>query len=306
VTFFYNTQRHLICYVPEVDSSHRHVVISTKVNGSVISNRSVPTDVVLPHITYRDVEEAIAWLSGAFGFVEHYRYGNPVSGAQMTLGNAWIMLKRAQDQRATPKLLGFATQSLTVFILDLEAHFEHAKSFEVTILEDLHETVYGELQYAAEDLDGHHWLFSRHARDLNPERWGATVAHSAAIRPKISPILSVRNGKQAVEFYVAAFGAQVLCRLDNEQGEVVAELSAGGARFWVANESAEHLNFSPESLGGGTVRLLMLVGDPDAAFARALAAGAKPLWAVADQRYGWRVGRLIDPFGHHWEIGKPL
>ena len=272
----------------------------------MISNRSVPTDAVLPHITYRDVEEAIVWLSGAFGFVEHYRYGTPVSGAQMILGNACIMLKRAENQRATPKLLGLATQSLTVFIQDLEAHFKHAKSFGVTILEDLHETVYGELQYAAEDLDGHHWLFSRHARDLSPERWGATVAHGAPISPKISPMLSVRNGKQAVEFYVAAFGAQVLCGLDNEQGEVVAELSAGGARFWIADESPENLNFSPESLGGGTVRLVMVVDDPDTAFARALAAGAKPIWAVADQPYGWRVGRLIDPFGHHWEIGKPL
>lgn len=271
----------------------------------VISNRSVPTDVVLPHITYQDVEEAIAWLSGAFGFVEHYRYGNPVSGAQMSAGNGWLMLNRAEDQRAIPKLLGFGTQSLTVFIEDIESHFERAKSFGVTILEDLHETVYGERQYAAQDLDGHHWLFSRHARDLGPEQWGAAVAHRA-VTPKISPMLSVRKGRQAVEFYIAAFGAQVLSRVDSEQGDVVAELSAGGARFWIADESPENLNFSPESLGGSTVRLVMIVDDPDAAFARALRAGAKPIWAVADQRYGWRVGRLVDPFGHHWEIGKPL
>ena len=272
----------------------------------LISNRSVPTDVVLPHITYQDVEEAIAWLRGAFGFVEHYRYGNPVSGAQMSAGNALLMLNRAQDQREVPKRLGFGTQSLTVFIEDIESHFERAKSFGVTILEDLHETEYGERQYAARDLDGHHWLFSRHARDLSPDQWGATVAHRPVVTPKISPFLSVRKGKQAVEFYIAAFGAQVLSRVDNEQGDVVAELSAGGARFWIADESPEHLNFSPESLGGGTVRLVMIVDDPDAAFERALAAGAKPVWPVVDQRYGWRVGRLVDPFGHHWEIGKPL
>src|SRR5260370_29379659 len=156
----------------------------------------------------------------------------------MTLGNAWIMLRRAQDQRATPNLLGFATQSLTVFILDLEAHFEHAKSFEVTILEDLHETVYGELQYAAEDLDGHHWLFSRHARDLNPERWGATVAHSAAIRPNISPILSVRNGQQAVEFYVAAFGEHVLFGLVHEPVGAVSQ-------FYTAMHESIVLTHSP-------------------------------------------------------------
>jgi uncharacterized glyoxalase superfamily protein PhnB len=125
------------------------------------------------------VEEAIAWLSHAFGFVEHYRYGNPVSGAQMSIGKAWLMLKRAGNQRAIPKLLGCGTQNLTVFVEDVERHFEHAKSCRVTILEDLHETEYGELQYAAEDLDGHHWLFSCHARDLSPEQWGATVARSA-------------------------------------------------------------------------------------------------------------------------------
>jgi uncharacterized glyoxalase superfamily protein PhnB len=67
---------------------------------------------------------------------------------------------------------------LTVFIEDVEAHFEHAKSSGVAILEDLHETVYGELQYGAEDLDGHHWLFSRHARDVSPEQWGAAVSRT--------------------------------------------------------------------------------------------------------------------------------
>jgi PhnB protein len=122
----------------------------------------------------------------------------------------------------------------------------------------------------------------------------------------IAPMLSVRNGKQAIDFYTAAFGAQVLFRLDGEKDDVVAELSVGGARFWIADEAPENLNFSPESLGGGTVRLVMIVDDPDVAFARALAAGAKPVWPVADQPYGWRVGRLVDPFGHHWEIGKPL
>jgi PhnB protein len=87
---------------------------------------------------------------------------------------------------------------------------------------------------------------------------------------------------------------------------VVAQLSVGGAEFWVADESPENLNFSPESLGGGTVRLVMVVDSPDAAFARAVKAGAQVVWAVEDQPYGWRVGRIVDPFGHHWEIGKPL
>ena len=113
------------------------------------------------------LEEAIVWLRTAFGFREHYRYGGPVSGAQMSLGNAWMMLKKAQPGSATPRQFGYGTQSLTVFVEEIDAHFQQAKSAWVRLLEDLHEAVYGELQYAAEDLDGHHWLFSRHARDLS-------------------------------------------------------------------------------------------------------------------------------------------
>jgi PhnB protein len=121
----------------------------------------------------------------------------------------------------------------------------------------------------------------------------------------IEPMLSVRNGVRAIEFYKTAFGAEVLFRLDGEAGAVVAELSIGGSRFWLADESPEHFNFSPESLGGGSVRMIMVVNHPDAVFERAIEAGATAVWPVADQPYGWRVGRLVDPFGHHWEIGKP-
>ncbi len=139
-------------------------------------NRSVPADILLPHIAYRDLPEAIEWLSKAFGFSEHYRYGNPISGAQLHLGNAWIMVVTAHQRYATPAELGHGTQSLTVFVDDVDAHFAHAKSAGVKIVEELNETVYGERQYGAVDLDGHHWLFSRHARDVSPEEWGATVA----------------------------------------------------------------------------------------------------------------------------------
>jgi len=122
----------------------------------------------------------------------------------------------------------------------------------------------------------------------------------------IAPMLSVRNGVRAIEFYKAAFGAQELHRVDGEGGAVVAKMSVGESEFWLADESPEHLNFSPESLGGGSVRMVMTVNDPDAAFQRAVAAGATVVWPVDDQPYGWRVGRIVDPFGHHWEIGKPL
>ena len=122
----------------------------------------------------------------------------------------------------------------------------------------------------------------------------------------LSPMLSVRHGAKAVEFYKAAFGAGELFRIEAPDGAVVAQLSVGESQFWVADESPEHKNFSPETLGGATVRMVMVVADPDAAFARAVKAGATVVVPVEDKEYGWRVGRVVDPFGHHWEIGKPL
>ena len=121
----------------------------------------------------------------------------------------------------------------------------------------------------------------------------------------IAPMLSVRNGTAAVDFYRAAFGAIELFRIDSESGEVVARLSMEGAEFWVADESPDHLNFSPESLGGGSVRIVMTVDEPDAVFSRAIAGGAAVVWPVANRR-GWRVGRIADPFGHHWEVGREI
>jgi PhnB protein len=124
-------------------------------------------------------------------------------------------------------------------------------------------------------------------------------------RTLISPMLSVRRGAQAVEFYNSAFGAEELFRVESDTGEVVAQLSVEGAEFWVADESPEHQNFSPETLNGGSVRLILIVEDPDAAFARSIAAGAKQVWPVGEE-HEWRIGRVVDPYGHHWEIGKPL
>ena len=141
-----------------------------------MENRSVPSSTILPHVTYRDVPAAIDWLSRTFGFREHYRYGEPVNGAQLHLHDAWIMVNGTSDRRASPSQLGATTQSLTVFVDDVDAHFAHAKAQGATILEEPHETVYGEFQYAAADVEGHHWIFSRHLRDVRPQDWGAQVA----------------------------------------------------------------------------------------------------------------------------------
>jgi PhnB protein len=121
----------------------------------------------------------------------------------------------------------------------------------------------------------------------------------------IAPMLSVRNGARAVTYYQAAFGATEVFRVEDPGGSVVSRLSVEGAEFWVADESPAHANFSPESLGGGTVRMILTVPDPDAMFDRAVAAGARAVVPMTND-YGWRLGRVVDPFGHHWEIGRPL
>jgi PhnB protein len=124
---------------------------------------------------------------------------------------------------------------------------------------------------------------------------------------RLHPQLSVRHGRAAIDFYAAAFGATEDYRVGgtDDHEEVVAQLSIGDASFWVSDEAPDHQHFSPESLGGTTTRLLLIVDDPDATVACAIAAGATPDQPPADA-HGWRIGRVIDPFGHLWEIAKPL
>jgi PhnB protein len=131
----------------------------------------------------------------------------------------------------------------------------------------------------------------------------------ASIPCSIAPWLSVRDGEQAVAFYKAAFGATEVYRLEvPEGGGVVVRLSVAGAEFWVSGESSDDRNAHPEaeeSLGGGSVRMILTVADPDAVFARAVAAGASEIFPVGEE-HGWRLGRVADPFGLHWEIGHQL
>lgn len=127
----------------------------------------------------------------------------------------------------------------------------------------------------------------------------------ASFQGSLVPWLSVRNSARAVEFYKAAFGAVEVYRLEDPNGGVVSRLSINREEFWLSDESPGNGNFSPESLGGATARMILTVADPDAVFARALAAGASEVFPVMEE-YGWRLGRIVDPFGHNWEIGHPL
>ena len=121
----------------------------------------------------------------------------------------------------------------------------------------------------------------------------------------IIPNLSVRDGKDAVAFYQAAFGAVEDFRFEGDDGSIFAALRINGARFFVADESPNHGNLSPDSLGGTSVRVDLLVPSPDAMFVQALRAGATEISPVRDEEVGPRMGALRDPFGHTWLIGAP-
>jgi PhnB protein len=136
---------------------------------------------------------------------------------------------------------------------------------------------------------------------------GAVSDGDSHLQTSVLAQLSVRRGRAAIEFYKEAFGAREVYRVGgtDDNPDVVAQLSVGNASFWVSDESPENGNFSPESVGGGTVRMLLIVDDPQSAVDRAKAAGATEVYPVGEE-HGWRLGRIKDPFGHDWEIGKPL
>jgi len=120
----------------------------------------------------------------------------------------------------------------------------------------------------------------------------------------IQPELWVERPGEAIAFYEAAFGAKVVHRV-GEGDDIVAQLAVGDASFWIATSSTAAKRFSPPESGGATGRTLLVVDEPDRVAAHAVAAGATEKSPVSDE-HGWRVGRIIDPFGHEWEIGVPL
>lgn len=125
-------------------------------------------------------------------------------------------------------------------------------------------------------------------------------------RSSITAVLTVRGADEAITFYSQAFGAEEVYRNTYPDGRIVAELAVGDARFRVADEAPEASNLSPETLGGTSVRINLFVEDPDSLVERAVQHGAVLVGPVVDQSYGLRQGRLADPWGHHWLIGRPL
>jgi PhnB protein len=128
---------------------------------------------------------------------------------------------------------------------------------------------------------------------------------NATITASIAPWLSISKRSNPVAFYKTAFGAVETYRLEDPGGGIVTRLAVDTAEFWVSEEDGVDKDVATYSLGGGSVRMILTVANPDALFAQALAAGATEIFPVGEE-YGWRLGRLADPFGLHWEIGHML
>jgi PhnB protein len=121
----------------------------------------------------------------------------------------------------------------------------------------------------------------------------------------ITPFLIVNSGVKAMEFYKKAFGAIVLEKYEMPDGKLSARMGIEGAEFCIGDEEAEFNNFSPTTIGGSAVRIVIITHDVDVLFTKALEAGATQICPVTMED-SWKIGKLKDLFGHIWEIGHPL
>lgn len=138
---------------------------------------------------------------------------------------------------------------------------------------------------------------------INPETKNVS---DAAITTSLAPWLTVSDCPKAIQFYKSAFEAIEVYRLEVPGGGLVVRLSVDGAEFWVSGETFNgDGNLNSGNLGGDSIKIILTVSDPDARFVKALEAGGKEIFPVGEE-HGWRLGRLADPFGLHWEIGRPI
>jgi uncharacterized glyoxalase superfamily protein PhnB len=140
----------------------------------VITNRSAPSATVTPVLVYPDVRAAVAWLSGAFGFVERVRIGDD-HRSQMRVGaDGAVVVADVRGERQPPQA-GVVTHEVKVRVDDVDAQFERARSYGARVLQEPIEYEYGERECTVEDLAGHRWQFTQTMRDVAPEEWGGVT-----------------------------------------------------------------------------------------------------------------------------------
>jgi PhnB protein len=275
-----------------------------------LDNRTMPPATVIPELVYDDVIEAIDWLCDTFGLVERWRVGE--HRAQLSIGNGTVAITEPRTSSVLP-----GPRNIIVRVADAAGHCERARARGAVILREPQDFPYGERQYTAEDLGGHHWTFSESIADVTPEEWGGTTgpalapatvggrpdaAAAAAPGPSISVMLIVPDAEAAIAWYRQALGADELWNLGG-----VAGLHVAGAPFFLHEVNPRNpAETSPDRAGVTSVRIELFVEDPDAFVERALAAGATAGSPVVDHQTPWgthRQGGFHDPFGHNWSVG---
>jgi uncharacterized glyoxalase superfamily protein PhnB len=272
---------------------------------SSVENRTMPPCTVIPELVYDDVLAAVDWLRDNFGFAVRWTAGD--HRAQVSIGTCTVAITEPRTSNALP-----GSRSVLVRVPDAAAHHQRARARGVNILRDPEDFAYGERQYTAEDLGGHHWTFSQSIADVAPEDWGGTSGPALCSglgpstgdtsAPAISVMLIVPDAEAAIAWYKRALGAQELWNLGG-----VAGLHVAGAPFFLHEVNPGNPGeTSPERAGVTSVRIELFVEDPGAFVARALDAGATPGSAVVDHQTPWgthRQGGFRDPFGHRWSVG---
>jgi uncharacterized glyoxalase superfamily protein PhnB len=278
-------------------------------NARRVENRTMPPCTIIPQLVYDDVTEASRWLCETFGFAERWHVDD--HRAQLSFAGGTIAITEPRTSKALPGPI-----SLLVRVDDVDAHCAHARARGARIINEPRDHSYGERQYTAEDLGGHHWGFSQSIADVDPEHWGGTsgpalaprpatarvTAPAPATDPRISVMLIVPEGAGAVRWYYDALGAEVMWDLGG-----VAGLHVGGAPFFLHEANPDNpAEDSPDRVGQTSVRVEVFVDDPDALITRAVAAGARPGAPVTAHEMPWgthRQGGFVDPFGHRWSVG---
>lgn len=265
-------------------------------------NRTMPPSTVIPQLVYESVGEAIGWLCDKFGFQVRWQAGD--HRAQLSLNGGTVVIT---EPRTSNALVG--PRSLLVRVPDVRAHCERARERGARILDEPRDFPYGERQYVAEDLGGHHWGFSQSIADVRPEDWGGTSgpALNAPGRPAethLSVMLIVPDAEAAISWYRTALGATELWNLGG-----VAGLQVEGAPFFLHEVNPRNpTENSPQAVGATSVRVELFVDNPDEVIQRALAAGAGLGSPIEDHhhfpRTVHRQGGFRDPFGHNWSVGN--
>ena len=262
----------------------------------------MPPSTVIPELVYEDVEEAIRWLCNKFGLQVRWQAGG--HRAQLWLNGGTVVVTERRTSRAL-----FGPQSLLVRVPDVRDHHERARDHGAKILEEPRDFPYGERQYVAEDLGGHHWGFSQSIADVAPEEWGG--ASGPALRAPgrsgdahLSLMLIVPDAEAAISWYRTALGATELWNLGG-----VAALHVHGAPFFLHEVSPDKTTEnSPQAVGATSVRVELFVDNPDNVIERALATGATSGCPIQDHHHFpgivHRQGGFRDPFGHNWSVGN--